>query len=292
MRVRVLTLSLALVVGSSAIGCKSAPKLPWFSSADTAKAGAAAATTASVPPKHPSEIAKQSEALAAGADPVKITTAPATTTAKTAGTAAPAYTAGSMPHSYPSTGAQDYLASSAAALKSAASQTVANSVATTNTALPYNSAAVPPSATTTASTPAGSAATPSVDRYGLSSQDRYANAYPATTPAYTPGSFPTGTAPNVSTSSTTVPATTLASSEPSSASNTNSASLDDRYATRSTPTTSVYSTPVQPASAVASVQPYRPGGTSSYPGTSASYEVATRPDSTSTNTNTGGNLYR
>jgi S-DNA-T family DNA segregation ATPase FtsK/SpoIIIE len=284
MRVRVLTLSLALVISGSTIGCKSAPKLPWFSSADTAKTGAAASTTASAAPTLPSEIAKQTEALAAGADTVKITTAPASTTAKTAGGAAPAYT----PSAYPSTGAQDYLSNSAAALKTAASSTLASAATTAKSSLPYNPAAVPPSTSTTVSTPAD--AVPSADRYGLPSQDRYANTYP-TTPAYTPGSFPTSTAPNPS--DPTTPSSVPYAANPSAA------PLGDRYAAQNIPsagpTTVVPSstTPtVQPASAVASVQPYRPGGTSSYPGTSANYEVATRPGSTSTSTATNGTLYR
>jgi hypothetical protein len=227
---------------------------------------------------------------------VKITTTPAATTAKTAGTAAPSYAANSMPSSYPSTGAQDYLSNSAVALKSAASTTVANSAAAVNSAMPYNPAAVPPSTSTTASATAGSA-TPSTDRYGVSSQDRYANAYPTTTPAYTPGSFPTGAAPNGPTSASAASTVTPTSNAPI-ASNPTSTTLNDRYATQSLSTSPVgatvpsYTTPVQPASAVASVQPYRPGGTSSYPGTSANYEVATRPGSTNTSTVTNGTIYR
>jgi hypothetical protein len=298
MRVRILTLGLALVIGGSAIGCKSAPKLPWFKSANTATAGAATATTASNAPQLPSEIAKQAEGLAAGVDPVKITTPSAATTAKAVGGAAPAYTATAAPSAYPTTGAQDYLSSSAAALKSAAGSTVAGTAAAAKGSLPYDPMAVPPSSTTAASSPASA---PAADRYGMPSQDRYANTYPTATPAYTPTSYPASTAlapPTATQSAAVMPATPATSSVPFP-SNPDSASLGDRYATQSMPAASPvstavpsYTTPVQPASAVASVQPYRPGGTGSYPGTSANYEVATRPGSTSTGTNTSGTLYR
>jgi hypothetical protein len=291
MRVRVLTLSLALVIGAHAIGCKSAPKLPWFSSANTATAGASAATTASAAPQLPSEIAKQSEGLT-GADPVKITMAPAATMAKTAGGAAPGYIA--TPNTYPSTGAQDYLSNSAAAMNTASGATAANVAGGAKSSLPYDPTAVPPTSIATASTPANSAVA-TADRYGMSSQERYGNTYPASTPAYTPGSFPTSSTPNTTQATTA----TSAASSVAFASSPGTPSTGDRYATGGAPpaspvssTVPSYSAPVQPASAVASLQPYRPGGTSSYPGTSANYEVATRPGSTSTSTATSSTSYR
>jgi hypothetical protein len=234
---------------------------------------------------------------AAGADTVKIATASTATAAKTAGTAAPAYAANTMPSSYPSTGAQDYLLNSAAALKTAANSTVASTTAAAKAALPYDPTAVPPSTTASVTSSTGST-TANTDRYGMPSQDRYAGTYPETTPAYTPSSSPTGTVPST-TSSTPVASTVSPTSSVPYATNPNSITLGDRYATQSIPTTATvnttvpnYSTPVQTASAVANMQPYRPGGTSSYPGTSASYEVATRPGSTSTSTAPSGTLYR
>lgn len=285
MRVGIFTLSLALVIGGSAVGCKSAPKLPWSKTADTAPAGASTSTMAAGAPQLPSEIAKQAEGLAAN-DPVKITT-PST----------PANTAPTTPSGYPSTGAKDYLANAGAVSSPATGPTVANTVAPTKSALPYDPSAVPPPPAAMASTtPTGA----QENRYGIPSADRYANAYPTTAPAEYPV---TGTAPTQSTAAApATPNAPVTSSAPFGSSPT-SAGLGDRYATQGAPAESVInsgatndSTSVQPASAVASVQPYRPGGTSSYPGTSANYEVATRPDSTSAGgdygTTSSGTVYR
>lgn len=288
MRVRILTLSLALVIGVNAIGCKSAPKLPWFSSASTTTAGASAATMASTAPQLPSEVAKQAEALAA-ADPVKITTP------------APQTTAATKPGAYPSTGAKDYLSTSPAALMTAASPTVSNVATTTKSALPYDPNAVP--ASSTASMGPASTTPASTDRYGMLNQDRYANAYPATTSSPVSNSYPNTTTPSAPFAPLIVSTTPEVPMEVNAgapyASNPESTSLGERYATQNVLTASPvgatpsnYSAQVQPASAVASVQPYRPGGTSSYPGTSASYEVATQPTSTSTGIPAGGTVYR
>lgn len=290
MRVRNLTLSLALVMSCTAIGCKSAPKLPWFSTADkTAESAAAVAQTTTQAPKLPSEIAKQAEGISTS-DPVKIATAPAAaSTAPAATTKAPAYTATNI-SPYPNTGAQGYLPTS----PTTSAATTATTAATTavKSALPYNPAAVPPVANSTVATNAATTSPVQSDRYGTSpSADRYSNAYtPSPVAATTPTSYP-ATAP---TDTTTPTSSSPATSGVPFASNPGSSSLGDRYATQNTPiaqpvdaaspttnTAPSYSaSPVQPASAVASVQPYRPGGTSSYPGTSANYEVATKPGTT------------
>ena len=64
MRVRVITLGLALAICCSSVGCKSAPKMSWWKSGDKA----AATTTAQAGPQLPSEIAKQAEGLAIGGE--------------------------------------------------------------------------------------------------------------------------------------------------------------------------------------------------------------------------------
>lgn len=308
MRVSLITIGLALAMSCGSLGCKSAPKMSWWKTADNS--AATATTVATGAPQLPSEIAKQTEALAS-ADPVKITTPAATAPAmKTAvatttpggsttpaiGGTAPAYTsAASLPSSYPSTGAKSLVpaATTAAstAVKTAAAPAV-NNLASASKALPYDPTAVPPAATTSAA--ALAAAIPSAptqaERYGVTAQDRYAGTYPTTTtPAYSPTSYPTT---NTTSAPTTAPVTNNVATTPATtsvpfASNPGSVSVD-RYATQTTPMASQGSTalpssntPVQTASAVANVQPYRPGGTTSYPGTSANYEVATRPGTTS-----------
>jgi len=302
MRVRILTLGLALVIGCGSLGCKSAPKMPWGKTVD--KSAAAPTTAVAGAPQLPSEIAKQTEALA-NADPVKITTpmvkAPvvknsvATATPTSVGGAAPAYSAASTaPSSYPSTGAQSFVpptSTAASSPKAAPTSAVIGSMAASK-ALPYDPTKVPPAATSSVAAPsAAMAAAPAqADRYGMAAQDRYAaNTYPTTTtPAYAPASYPTTAAPSTTPTTNTVASTPASASVPFAA-NPGSPSAGDRYATQMTPAASPVGTtlpnnspPVQPASAVASVQPYRPGGTTSYPGTSANYEVATRPGTTST----------
>lgn len=288
MRVRVITIGLALAIGCSSLGCKSAPKMSWWKSGDKAEATTTAQAGA---PQLPSEMAKQAEALATAATPVQISTPAATAAVPALKSTAPAYTASTAaPSAYPSTGAPGYVPTTSASTSTAASS---KSIAAVSSALPYNPAAVPPAASSAiASTAAATnaAASAQADRYANAAQDRYA--YPASsTPAYP--TTPTASYPM--TASTPAPAApqSLAATPATSvpfASNPNSTTSDNRYATQPAPTNTPISTnvpststPVQTASAMASVQPYRPGGTSTYPGTSASYEVATRPDTT-TNT--------
>ncbi len=315
MRVSVLTIGLVLAVSCGSLGCKSAPKMSWWKTADKSAAASTAAVAGA--PQLPSEIAKQAEALAS-ADPVKITTpavkapavksAVAAATTAVAGGAAPAYTGTTTaPSSYPTTGAQSFVPPTTASAKTAPSTAVVGSMANSK-ALPYDPTNVPPAAASSvAATSAAIAAAPAqADRYGMAAQDRYANTYPTTTtPAYAPASYPTT---KIASAPTTTPTTNYAANAavPASvpfAANPGSASTGNRYATQATPVASPVSTtlpsnspPVQPASAVASVQPYRPGGTTSYPGTSANYEVATRPGTTSTTPSSypaqGGVQYR
>lgn len=296
MRVRSLTLTLALAIGCTAVGCKSAPKLPWFGAKDSA---AATATTATEAPQLPSEIAKKAEGLAA--NPVNITTSPTAAATPAAASTAPSYTATSI-NAYPNTGVKSYLPSStapnstepgstASSSIAATASTTPNSMATQKSALPYDPNSVPPAPATLASTAAPTTPAAPIDRYGMSSADRYTNAYPTTSAIST-------TTPASTSVSTNIASTTTTSGVPF-ASNPESATLGDRYATQAVPAGTQVSTAspnlgsstVQPASAIASLQPYRPGGTTSYPGTSANYEVATRPGAT-TATGTNPGVYR
>ncbi len=307
MRVRILTLGLALVMSSSSLGCKSAPKTSWWKTADKSDAASTAAVAGA--PQLPAEIAKQAEALAGG-DPVKITTpavtsAPAATMTKASGGTAPATTAPlysaatAAPSSYPSTGAKSLVPTNSVAATPApttktAGTGVLGSIAASKT-LPYDPTSVPPAAPSSAALSTALPTAPAqTDRYGVSSQERYANTSPTTTtPAHSPASYPAiNTVPTtIATSAPTSPVTSTVASTPAPASVPFAANptTGNRYATQTIPVASPVSTalpsnspPVQPASAVASVQPYRPGGTTSYPGTSANYEVATRPGTTST----------
>lgn len=272
MRVRILTVSLAVVIGCAALGCKSAPKMAWWSSSkDAAKVESTAVAHAA--PQLPSEIAKQAESMNS-ADPVQISTAPAfkpnaNAAASGATEAAPPFVASAG--AYPSTGAQSYVPTTTSPAASTATTMTASS-----SGLPYNPNAVPAAKSApSAQSLADSSATPSSN---APLADRYGNSYSQSSEPTAPTT--SGAVPNFS-----APANTMATASTSSASN----GLGDRYSMSSTPksaspVTSPSSEPqqVQTASAIASAEPYRPGGTGTYPAiaaTNARYEVATRPTS-------------
>ena len=107
MQVRLLTASLALVVGCRALGCKSAPKMAWWSSSKGDKVESTAIAHAA--PQLPSEIAKQTEAINT-ANPVQISTAPAfaANTSTVNSNVTESAMASTPVGAYPSTGAQSY----------------------------------------------------------------------------------------------------------------------------------------------------------------------------------------
>jgi len=263
MRVRILTASLAVVIGCAALGCKSAPKMAWWSSSkDSSKVESTAVAHAA--PQLPSEIAKQADGMNS-ANPVQISTAPAFTPNATS--AAPPYIASAG--TYPSTGAQSYVPTTTSPAASTATTMTASS-----SGLPYNPNAVPAAKSAPSDQSlAVSSATPSSN---APLADRYGNSYSQSSEPIAPTTA--GAAPNFS-----APTNTMATASTITASN----SLGDRYSMSSTPTSaspvmSPASEPqqVQTASAIASAEPYRPGGTGTYPAiaaTNARYEVATRP---------------
>ncbi|TWU27369.1 hypothetical protein [Bythopirellula polymerisocia] len=265
MQVRLLTASLALVVGCGALGCKSAPKMAWWSSSKGDKVESTAIAHAA--PQLPSEIAKQTEAINT-ANPVQISTAPAfaANTSTVNSNVTESAMASTPVGAYPSTGAQSYVPRTSAA---------ATTTASTN-AMPYNPNAVPAAKK---SSDAQSLATNATLNTVNSAADRYGNVATNTTQPSSASAPASGTSyPNFS-SPVSTGATTPAVSSPSG--------LGDRYSQASTsrPTPSSNSEQkevqqVQTASAIAAADPYRPGGTATYPSTATSnakYEVATRP---------------
>jgi hypothetical protein len=285
MRGTILTVSLAVLVGVSSVGCKSMPSLTWWKTADNSNSNASA--VAHTAPALPSDVAIQTEGLA-------INTAPATS-----GTAAPYVTTTSpaaSPTTYPNTGAPSYSPTFASA--EPAAPAVSNSIRDTNS-MPYNPNGVPPAATVATTTPA--AAPPAASRYaapsspanspvGASPQiadsgSRYGTQTAAntTTPAYNP-------APNTSYGPPTAQAATPPESNYNYGATLASATgeMGGRYAQ---PAATTMAPAVQPSSAgnpstgggqpIATSEPYRPGSTSTYPGTAESasnYEMAARPE--------------
>jgi len=305
MRKTILTASLAAWVGVSAIGCKSMPSLTWWKTAK--KNDAASTAVAHTAPALPSDVAIQTEGLAAAK-----TAAPTGTAAPFASTAAPfasTTASGVTPAAYPNTGVPGYPTTSAPSFTSnvpaSYPSTSPSGFASTPTAnlgsiaLPYNPNAAPPAATI-ATAPAATA--PSADRYTATSTPSFStsnnlstSAAPygdtssrygsqtastaSTAPSYTPVSIPTKTAPanNIGASQT--------------------GAVGDRYAQAAATTAAVTTAPPaqtapkassQPITqTVATGEPYRPGGTSSYPGASQeeqNYELAARPKGTNAST--------
>jgi hypothetical protein len=275
MRVQILVASLAVVLGTATVGCKSASKYAWWDTAD--KAETADTALAATEPLLPSQIAKQAEG----------------------GQAAP-YTPGqmaqgAMPSSYPSTGAPGYPIGGMAPAYQPPPQSVAATSPMADSGMsnlgsiapPYDPSAVPPAANvalTTAPAPTESTAEryasatsagpitptapmesgPSVasSPYEASAGSRYgnysaANAAPSATSSYGMESAPINTA---------VPVAPAAG---------------DRYTATTTPASSAEMNPLEEKSpapdTMTAASPYRPGGTATYPSSAPAYEVATRP---------------
>ncbi len=288
--------AILVALGISSIGCKSMPSLTWWKTAS--KTNIESTAVAHTAPELPSEIAIQTEALAA------TTASPAS-----AATSVAAPYSATAPTAYPSTGAPSFT-------PAPASNTVAAAPASNSNlgsiAMPYNPNAVP--------APAQAATEPAIP---AASADRYAAAPPAA--SYTPANTATATittsspaatggypipeshlnnqmasAPaNPAGSSTKSPISSgqqFGSSAPQTTGSTTLASatsgLGNRYgntqvaapvAAQPSYTAPPTTTPQAPAqTSVASSEPYRPGGTSTYPGDTLSQpalEVASRPQS-------------
>lgn len=273
MRITALAVSTVVLFSTVSIGCKSAPKMAWWKNSDAEKVAATEA------PALPSEVAQQASNLA-GADPVQISSAPAAVS----GGAAPAFT--TSPSGYPDTGAPSYVPATGQV-----SVPASNSPAAMSQTMPYDPSSVPApnyNATTSVAQSTAVPAATSGERYGASAAmgaTSPATAYPAPQAA----SGYTGT----SMAAQQDLAAAAASPEPKAS------GVGSRYAQSAIANTTQQTAPyggaesndgVQPASAVASTQPYRPGGTSSYPGSeagNASYEVATRTDASGQPANYG-----
>lgn len=294
-----LTASLAVLVLVSSVGCKTMPSLTWWKTANKSDANATA--VAHTAPALPSDVAIQTEGVAANsAAPTSTSVSASTMTTNTAApyaaTAAPyaaMATPAASPTGYPNTGAPSYV--------STHSENDSN-LGTID--VPYNPNAVPP-AVTVASTPAPPA--PSTNRYDTP----LTTSYPATnmlsnSPTQisdsgsryaTQSESAANSAYSMSpTASYTPPANQASVSQtgnfgapPASATN----PVGDRYSQAAMATSAPAAQTGETASSagtaqnqtVATSEPYRPGGTSSYPGAfaePANYEMATRPqDATS-----------
>ena len=261
MRVKILTASLAVVVGCGALGCKSAPKMAWWSSSKDAKVESTAVAHAA--PQLPSEVAKQAEGVNP-VDPLQISTAPAF--AATTNPVKSSVAEAALASAYPSTGAPSYVPT----------KSVATTTSPSSSAMPYNPNAVPAAKTTT---PEQSMAATTNLNSSPAPDDRYGNRYTQNTEpaAALASASETSSYPDFS-----APVNNLATSPAMPV----SSNLGDRYATAAAsvaPSKTIEpSEPqqVQTASAIAASDPYRPGGTGTYPsmGTAnASYEVANRP---------------
>jgi hypothetical protein len=291
MRGTILTASLAVLVAVSSVGCKSMPSLTWWRTADNSNANATAVAHAA--PALPSDVAIQNEGLV-------IDTAPVTggAAAPFAATAAPAVS----PTGYPNTGAPSYSSTIAG---SAPAMPAMNDSNLGTIDMPYNPNGVPPAATVAAAPPA--AAPPTANRYAAPSAPAYT---PTTTPANSsPQMADAGSRYGTQTPANTTPAyspppatsyappTAQAAAPPASsyeATNYNATltsatgELGDRYAQPATTTAAPAAQPTNPVSqeqAIATSEPYRPGGTSTYPGAvgvPSNYEMAVRPEAPAT----------
>ena len=316
MRGTIFTVSLAVLVGVSSVGCKSMPSLTWWKTASTTDANATAA--AHTAPALPSDVAIQSEGLAANV---------ATTTGGSAApyvpTAAPAVSPAPYPNTqYPNTGAPSY---SSTVASSAVATPASNNSNLGTIDMPYNPNVVPPAATaapaaTVAAAPAATA--PTAQRYGTTATPSYAatntlssgvsqHSDAGSRYASQGGSgtkSPYSAAPAASPAPSYAPATAQSTAPPvnnyGATLTSATGGVGDRYAqpatTTSAPTAQASTTmgnfpasPVQTTQAVATSGPYRPGATSTYPGVAgepSSYEMASRPESPALATGTGSSV--
>ena len=294
---------LALLILVGVTGCKSMPSLTWWKTASKPEEPSSTALAHDAPAL-PSEVALQQEAAAA-APTSSVAAAPYVSTGA----------AGVSPAGYPATTAPAFEPATTATAPVASTEPAApaKSPSVGSIAMPYNPKSVPPAPS--GNTSLAQSAAPAPDRYssmpsaaptspsnygmpavptntssvadtGPGVGSRYASSNVATeaTPSY-PSS---NAAPTPAYAATTAPASTPAPA-PATGSN-----VGDRYA-QSAPSRYETSEAGQSASPqpktvpmysatqqnLAAGEPYRPGGTSSYPGAQASqatYNVATRPE--------------
>jgi len=321
-RKTVLTAGLAAMVGVSAIGCKSMPSLAWWKT--TKKNDVGATALAQSAPALPSDVAIKTEGLAAAtaaptggmAAPFAASAAPSMGTITSGGSAS-----GVTPASYPNTGIPaGYPTTSASNVAgnvptnypstspSSASAPPANYANMGSIAMPYNPNAVPPAATT-ASAPAAPA--PSADRYAtapspsLSTPSTPSMSTSSNMSASTASSGDAGSRYGAPTASTAAPAynTSTAVSAPSytadpiqstppagAGSTSPTSAVGDRYAQASTTPAATTPPPTSNqtvSQTAATSQPYRPGGTGTYPGATEAeenLELAARPETSTTGT--------
>ncbi len=303
MRGIILTASLAVLVGVSSVGCKSVPSLTWWKTASNSNANATA--VAHTAPALPSDVAIQTEGLAAN---IATTAGGAGGAGGIAAPYVPTTASAVSPAGYPNTGAPSYVSTVAS---SAVATPAMNDSNLGTIDMPYNPNAVPQAATVAPAATAAPAATvataPIANRYSTTATpsnaaantlsnsapqfsdagSRYATpTTSSSTPAYntTPvTSFAPPPAPTTAPPANNYIATTAGATSP----------VGDRYAQ---PTTTTLA-PAAPASTttgnfgtsqeqttqtIATTEPYRPGATSTYPGAASeptSLEMASRPES-------------
>ena len=205
MRKTIVTTAAAGLLCVGALGCKTAPKLAFWKSADTTDVESTALAHSA--PALPADVAKEAEGLASTTPSIGSTApaspfasqappyTPATAASPVVGASATAALAQSgsqaAPSPYPVTSAPAYSRSPTAA--STPSTTIA---ATTSPAMPvdesadlgaidmpYNPNAVPPVRNVAAATPTSTTPSSTGDRYGASS-------YASSPSSYTPGNIP------------------------------------------------------------------------------------------------------
>ncbi len=294
MRVTILAVGLAALVGVSSIGCKSMPQLAWWKKASLADSGSTAVVRTA--PALPSEIAKQAEGLTA---PTSVQVAGGEATPFLPGAIKATGASATTPMAYPSTGVGSFSTAPKSTATVAAAATTAN---LGSIGLPYNPNVLP-AAKTAVTAPLVSPASNS-GRYaststptnfpssnGMSatgSASPYANQLATTqTPRTGAGSQMQPYPVTAATSTTRQPSYSPLAANTGTPTANPSSVLGDRYSQTSATATSV--APVSASSlgsnsvatAVATTPVYRPGGTSSYPGTigqQPAIEVASRPN--------------
>lgn len=308
MRNTILAASLAILGCSSLVGCKSMPTMSWWKTAD--KGSPESTALAHSAPTKPSELAKQAEGLAAsqvanrGGEAVPFVPGASAAVNSVA-------SATKTPAAYPSTEAPSF---SPAQTTTVAAAPLASNANLGSVQMPYDPNAVPPSTVATSTSPTVPAA--GADRYASSAStppstppvSSYSNVAepPKTASRYGDYLSSLNSAAGSSTTGTQVANTGPAagSTFPSGGSDSIGPTSDvaqsaaeainqgDRYAqavaaaSQATPpaaTEEIAGTPsieVSGTQEVASAEPYRPGGTSTYPGASTAaptLEVASRP---------------
>jgi hypothetical protein len=311
------------LLAASALGCKSASKYAWWKK-DQAGESTALAHSA---PQLPSDLAKQNESPSSSAQLVGGTAAPFVPSQASKSPLAATASSGA----YPSTSAPAFNSStSRAGSTSALAGQGPSSANLGSIAMPYNPTAAPAPKSVGASVAAATNPAERYGSAGLgsvgsspSSTMPYGQAASGAAPAFnaaastaansmagaanTAGSFPSryssglSDAPAAAQSAatqTTLPSAVSPSPAPQIAPYTPryGAAVDSSAVAATTPTPAAAATPttpqtVKPATAVVAVQPYRPGGTSTYSGSAtlpataqSPVQVASRPEQTATTT--------